>query len=319
MGIDAHGLLALEYASKKGANFNKVCTIGRQQIQIDKTFYSKLLNKTGNINRMKMLNKFNGEIYFEFYEKLFKYLFESKVTDSIDKDSYEEASIIHDMSLPFSSKSQIQNQKYSLIIDFGCLEHVFNVAVAFHNVINLCEKSGTILHVLPSNQMVGHGFYQFSPEFFFSMYSAERGFEDTEVFISELNNPFKWFRVPSTIELKKRGCYSSTGDLYVIVKTTKNTSDDSTLLTNPISQSDFVNTWENSTNPKNEGSQKTGNISPMNRLKSFIKNKKVLCDLGKKIVMPLRSLIEKINKPTLISNHKDLKKVNMIEILNHVI
>ncbi|SVE06425.1 uncharacterized protein METZ01_LOCUS459279, partial [marine metagenome] len=171
MGIDRHGLIALEYVSKKGANFDTVCAIGRQQIQADKLFYEQVLKKTGNINRLEQLNKINGEIYYEYFENLFKSLFQSTITDSIDVCEYEGASIIHDLNFSLTD-SQIKKQKYSLIIDFGCLEHVFNTAVAFDNIINICEKMGTILHILPANQMVGHGFYQFSPEFFFSMYTS---------------------------------------------------------------------------------------------------------------------------------------------------
>ena len=48
MGIDRHGLIALEYVSKKGANFDTVCAIGRQQIQADKLFYKQVLQKTGS-------------------------------------------------------------------------------------------------------------------------------------------------------------------------------------------------------------------------------------------------------------------------------
>lgn len=68
MGIDKHGLLLIEYAAKKNANFDKVCTIGRQQIQIKKSYYKKILNITGNINRLQKLNKIDGEIYMDFYE-----------------------------------------------------------------------------------------------------------------------------------------------------------------------------------------------------------------------------------------------------------
>ncbi len=109
MGIEICGLSLLEYAAKKGATFDRVCTIGRQQIQVKKTEYAKILNKTGNINRLEKLNSSikNKEIYGEYYENIFKVLFGSKITDSIDVNDFEGASIIHDLNLPLSPPNKI--------------------------------------------------------------------------------------------------------------------------------------------------------------------------------------------------------------------
>ena len=312
MGIDKHGLLLIEYAAKKGANFGAVCTIGRQQIQVRKSDYKRLLNITGNINRLEKLNKMDSEIYMEFYENLFKVLFRSTTTDSIDSNTFEGASIIHDLNLPLPP--HISKSKYTLVIDFGCLEHVFNIAVAFGNVINLCGKGGTILHVLPSNQMAGHGFYQFSPEFFFSLYSSKRGFDETEVFIFEKSNPYEWFKVPSTIELRRRLCYESKGEVYVIVKTTKLKWGECTLIKDPIQQSDYFITWEYGGYGKNREIEKN-NFT--NKLKTYIKNHNILYAIAQKINSNIRTNIRKMKNPELISNHKDLIRENILDKIKY--
>ena len=117
MGIDKHGLLAIEYAEKTGADFSRVCTIGRQEIQVTKAFYEKILRKTENFDRTKKLRNIHGEIYKEFYENFFKVLFKSKVTDSIDANTFEDASIVHDMNFKLSPskflKSNDSIQSYS--------------------------------------------------------------------------------------------------------------------------------------------------------------------------------------------------------------
>ena len=59
----------------------------------------------------------------------------------------------------------------------------------------MVENDGLIIHVLPANNYSGHGFYQFSPEMFFSLYKAKNGFYDTQVLLAELNHRQKWYRV----------------------------------------------------------------------------------------------------------------------------
>ena len=46
---------------------------------------------------------------------------------------------------------------------------------------DLCKNGGTIIHSLPSNNNCGHGFWQFSPELFFSLYNEKNGFKNNEM------------------------------------------------------------------------------------------------------------------------------------------
>ena len=54
----------------------------------------------------------------------------------------------------------------------GTLEHVFHVPNALANLNAMLKPSGAILHVLPCNNWVDHGFYQFSPTLMFDYYAA---------------------------------------------------------------------------------------------------------------------------------------------------
>jgi 2-polyprenyl-3-methyl-5-hydroxy-6-metoxy-1,4-benzoquinol methylase len=78
-------------------------------------------------------------------------------------------------------------EKYDTIFDGGSLEHIFNVNQALKNVSSLCKPGGQIIHSLPANNQCGHGFWQFSPELFLSLYSEKNGYSNTEIYIASVH------------------------------------------------------------------------------------------------------------------------------------
>ena len=68
--------------------------------------------------------------------------------------------------------------KYTLVIDGGCLEHIFNFPVAIKNCMEMLQEGGHFIGITPANNLMGHGFYQFSPELYFRIFSKENGFAD---------------------------------------------------------------------------------------------------------------------------------------------
>lgn len=97
---------------------------------------------------------------------------------AIDASDYEGAEIIHDLNLPLPS---CYEGKYDTVINGGTLEHIFNIPVAFDNMMKLCRVGGKIFSLAPANQLCGHGFYQFSPEFYYRVFSPEYGFKLIEM------------------------------------------------------------------------------------------------------------------------------------------
>lgn len=83
---------------------------------------------------------------------------------SCDFSGYEKATLIHDLNVPIGPE---WHERFDMVIDGGTLEHVFNFPVAIANCMNLVKTGGHLLLFSPSNNMCGHGFYQFSPELFF--------------------------------------------------------------------------------------------------------------------------------------------------------
>jgi hypothetical protein len=52
-----------------------------------------------------------------------------------------------------------------------------------------------ILHISPSNNFCGHGFYQFSPELFHTYYNIQNNFKDTEIYLAKVYDSNKWFKI----------------------------------------------------------------------------------------------------------------------------
>jgi len=125
----------------------------------------------------------------EFSENLFKAL-GAHTVDSLDASDYEGANIIQDLNKPIRDSLKLM---YSVVVDFGSLEHIFNVPMALKNCIDMVELEGWYIYCGPCNNLMGHGFYQFSPELFFNFLS-HNGFVEIEVFICLYDEPI-FFKV----------------------------------------------------------------------------------------------------------------------------
>jgi hypothetical protein len=218
MGIDAHAFRMLCHATKKYGMLGNTVMLGRLVNYLDYFANQKLgYTKRGDYCEQLLTNRFGASH-----------------VDSIDNSDYEGANIIVDMNLPVPNDLK---EKYDTIIDFGCIEHIFDVGQAFRNVTVMCKIGGIVLHVLPANQFCGHGFYQFSPEFFFSWYSEKNGYSDTEVFLAEVVDQNSWFRVSPPQNGKRINVWSSS-ELCVLAISKRlkqaNTS---------IQQSDYIFEW----------------------------------------------------------------------------
>jgi len=134
-----------------------------------------------------------------------------------DASAYEGAEIVHDFNDPIPER---HHRQFDTIIEFGSLEHIFNVPVAIANMMAMLKVGGRILHMWPANNWLGHGFYQLGPELAFRIYQPENGFE----FVSaRLGVAGQWTDLvdqgPDGIR-NERGYTAGTADLAVIaVKT----------------------------------------------------------------------------------------------------
>ena len=104
---------------------------------------------------------------------------------SIDASDYQGSSIVHDMNLPLADLRPDLAERFDLVIDGGTLEHVFNFPVAVANLMFLVRKGGHVLSANPANNLCGHGFYQFTPELMYRLYSGANGFRINHVLLTQ--------------------------------------------------------------------------------------------------------------------------------------
>ncbi|CAO3441342.1 hypothetical protein [Azospirillum endophyticum] len=95
-----------------------------------------------------------------------------ETVQSVDASGFEGAEHVFDLNRP--GLLEATRRRYDLIFDAGTLEHVFHLPNALANVAECLEEGGIVLHTLPMNNAVDHGFYQFSPTLFADWYSANQ-------------------------------------------------------------------------------------------------------------------------------------------------
>lgn len=224
MGIDIHALNFVRYASKK-KGLGDTITIGRQGLHV----IDPVVRQAFSVKVDYRHPAYSEQILSE-------YLGANSVV-SVDNNAYEGATYIHDMNHELPRELW---KRFDTVIDGGCVEHVFNVSQALRNCSLFLKPGGQVIHILPANNFCGHGFWQCSPELFFSLYSRPNGYKDTEVFIADLADSRRWYRVARPVN-GGRANISSKTPLYVLVRSVVETEDFSY---QRVQQSDYVHVWE---------------------------------------------------------------------------
>ena len=126
-------------------------------------------------------------------------------------------------------------KKYDFILDGGTIEHIYNTPQVCENIINLLEIDGILCSITCNNNFSGHGFYQFSPDFFQSTFNPKYGMKIQMIYLVENSSNFdNWINV--NIDNKKldngRNEYkfNSSKSVYIIT-IAKKISDDRKYLT----------------------------------------------------------------------------------------
>jgi hypothetical protein len=277
MGIDIHALNFLRYVSKKKA-LGRVATIGRQSLMVPRAYV-----------------EFGG-----FCEQLLIKRFDAMFVDSYDYSDFEGATYVLDMNKPVVSEKE-----YDTLIDCGCIEHIYNVPQALTNISLLCARGGQIVHVLPANNFCGHGFWQFSPELFFSLYSERNGYSETEVFLADLTKENDWFEVKQPND-GQRANVASSSPLYVLCRTRK-LSDFSH---ENVQQSDYVYAWEHSAEVTRQPSRLVG------AAKKLMRSNPLLYRSSLSVYERTKAALGGIRNPTTLSNiNHHLRKRDVSELL----
>ena len=283
MGIDVHVLNFLRYISRKEP-LGRVATIGRQLLMVAPA-------RLAEIMELPMVSDFGM-----YSEELLKLHFGANLVDSYDYSDYEGATFTADMNKPL-----VPTREYDTVIDCGSLEHIYNVPQAMANISLLCSKGGKIVHISPGNNFCGHGFWQFSPELFFSLYSEANGYDETQVFLADLKSPRHWFEVEPPTNGRRAEVISKT-PLYVMCRARKIFD----FCHDEVQQSDYVYEWQLSESKKRSQSEM------MRRVKQFIRNSPNLFRMTWYVRHNLRTMMN----PTQLSNlNPHLRKRDVAKLL----
>lgn len=210
--------------------------IGRQRLYITQAEMHRLLTSCEyHLDHSRIAEICNGA---DGYSEAFFRLLGAEKVHSFDRSNYETPTHTHDMNDPIEDGFK---EAYSTVLDGGSLEHIFNFPVAIKNCMEMVRVGGHYLAITPANNFFGHGFYQFSPELYFTVLSEENGFEVQKIIaFEETSNPV-WYAVRSPRDAAQRVTLSNSRPVYLLVIAKK-------LANLPIfarspQQSDYVALW----------------------------------------------------------------------------
>jgi hypothetical protein len=211
MGFDLATIQFLTRWKDLGISLDRVLTLGRQWMYVKPEEVRSVLANNGiRISLASVEELFADKGYCE---PLLKLLGANQI-ESMDVSAYENATILQDLNQPWPAELL---GRYSLIVDGGTLEHVFHFPTALRSVMQAIRTGGHFLSITPANNLMGHGFYQFSPELFYRVFTAENGFAVEKMLLYE--QPWKsvWYEVADPSVLRARVELVNRNPAYLIV------------------------------------------------------------------------------------------------------
>lgn len=237
MGLDINGTKFLLFARRHGVSFANTAMIGRQEMQASPAELADNLSRFGTpttpADGEKLIADADG-----YSESFLTALGADEIT-SFDASTYESATVVHDFNQPIADEFK---GRFSVVLDGGTLEHVFNYPVALKNCMEMVAEGGHFLAITPANNQLGHGFYQFSPELFFRVFSAQNGFEVEHAMIFEETPGSAWYDVadPDVVNERVTLINGQSSMLLIIAKRTKVVE----VFSKMPQQSDYVAVWQ---------------------------------------------------------------------------
>ncbi|MBL0274321.1 MAG: hypothetical protein IPQ06_14930, partial [Chitinophagaceae bacterium] len=108
----------------------------------------------------------------------------------------------------------------------------------------MLQLGGHYIGITPANNLMGHGFYQFSPELYYNVFSEENGFKMVKAIIcaQKRDGSFSdWYEVVNPREVKSRVMFTNDVPAYLMVIAQK-TAETEIFKKSP-QQSDYENIW----------------------------------------------------------------------------
>ncbi len=231
MGLDSDGTRFLFAAKAAGVSFQRTAMLGRQNFFPAVSALQELLDlRQPELSAARFLAESNG-----YAEKLFE-SFGAEEIVAIDNSDYEGATVVTDLNAPIPVALK---NRFTAIVDGGCLEHVFNFPQAIRNCMEMLRVGGHFLGISPANNFCGHGFYQFSPELYFRIFSRSNGFSVSAILTKEKE---RWYRIIDPEDFGGRVELQNNRAAYLFVLATK--IEEREVFEQVPQQSDYAQKWE---------------------------------------------------------------------------
>ena len=234
MGLDANGTKFLLHAAREGARFDRTAMIGRQGLHLAPEALWANLARFGHATpKAEVRAMFTNGAYAEPFLRVLG----GAEIRSFDASDYEHATDVVDLNLPIHPALA---EQFTVVLDGGTLEHVFNVPLALRSCMHMVAIGGHFLSITPANNFLGHGFFQFSPELFFRVLSPAFGFSDCRVLLFEDVPNARWYEVTDPDRARTRVTLVNAHPVYLAVMARKVGPTPERLA---VQQSDYVAAW----------------------------------------------------------------------------
>jgi hypothetical protein len=239
----------LAQAARAGVSYERTLTIGRQATFIGPVRMRRVLERNGPPDAVRSLTGYERAPWT--IEPFLRALGASDLL-SLDASDYEGADMVHDLNEPVPTDL---HDRFTVVFDGGSLEHVFNVPAALASYMRMVQVGGHVIIATAGNNYFGHGFYQFSPEFFYRVFDGANGFAVERLLAIEndvairhvlgLALPFElnggWYDVADPAAVGARGLLQGRRPVLLLVQA-RRTAAVPVFSTLPT-QSDYVAMW----------------------------------------------------------------------------
>ena len=257
MSLERFGAELIMGLASQGKTLGAAAMLGRQHLDLTSQTWAKATEQRLGY-RLNDIVALGLEAYAEpFFERL-----GCSSIDSIDFSDYQGASLLHDMNQPLPKELA---GRFDLLHDGGTMEHVFHVPNYLANCMKLLRVGGYYVAVVPADNWNGHGFYQFSPELFFRVFSEVNGFELQAHGLGVWGRRHQVFHIPSDSHWKGRmePQFNAPTLLLMIAKKVAEVAPFSTAIPQ---QSDYAVRWASEPPPHHGHSS----FSPFSRIRGGI-------------------------------------------------
>jgi hypothetical protein len=232
-------------------NFYEEKSIGKKILEI-----GKLKNSLTKREILYISKAYNipEEILKSQPKVIYEYLgFE--VVYSLDNSEFEGANLVKNLNTSPTENDEEKSGYFDLVIDGGTSEHIYSPITALANYFNYLKIGGSLFQILPSNNYIDHGLYQFSPTFFWSI--RDQGIKLTKLHFAERSekNEFYWDGLSINFKKHMNNSFDGSGFANLLRYRTKNivalaqwqkisSIDFKSLIQNSY-QEVYLNKWEN--------------------------------------------------------------------------